>query len=356
MKVVSVVGARPQFIKLKPLDAALVQGGHEHTVVHTGQHYDAAMSQAFFEGLSLPDPAVNLEVGSRSHSQQVAQIMERLQPFISGLRPDWMLVYGDTNSTLAAALVGAQGQTKVAHVEAGLRSRNRAMPEELNRTLVDHASDLLLAPSELAMRNLEAEGLSGRSHLVGDVMVDLLADVLQHQERRQTLANLTASDYIVATIHRASNTDDPLTLDRLLRALGRLQIRVILVAHPRLRRAADLANLTLERGNVVSVPPLPYLDMVNLMRGSQGVVTDSGGLQKEAFLLSVPCTTLRAETEWPETLANRQNVLDPRGDRLAELACREASPLNDNPYGDGKASLRIVKLLETRTSDGGVTR
>ena len=353
MRIVSVVGARPQFVKLKPMHDAIIAKGHDHVVVHTGQHYDADMSDAFFDGLSLPDPVVNLEVGSTSHAQQTALIMERLEHHLQVLSPDWMLVYGDTNSTLAAAIVAAKAHTPVAHVEAGLRSRNRAMPEEVNRILTDHASDLLLAPTTAAMTNLAKEGLAERSHLVGDVMNDLVLSATRGHAKGSAKTASSNRDYVVATIHRASNTDDPLVLGEIVKALSQLDLPVVLVAHPRLRTAASSAGLDLDGGSVTSISPLPYLDMLDLMKGSLGVVTDSGGLQKEAFLLGVACTTLRAETEWPETLVDGRNILDPRGSRLTELAARVVPPLVNNPYGDGTAADRIVDLLETSPRQAG---
>jgi len=353
VRIVSIVGARPQFVKLKPMHEAIVSSGHEHVVVHTGQHYDPSMSEAFFVGLGLPDPSINLEVGSGSHASQTGLIMERLDSHLAALAADWMLIYGDTNSTLAAALVAAKSHTPLAHVEAGLRSRNRRMPEEINRILADHASDLLLAPTREAMRNLAEEGLGVRSHHVGDVMNDLIMGLPPGDRPVDVLTNLDGPEYVVATIHRASNTDDREVLSDIVDALSTLEVSVFLVVHPRLRTAAASAGVSLDKGNIRAIAPLPYSHMVDLVRGSSGVVTDSGGLQKEAFLLEVACTTLREETEWPETLADERNILDPRGKRLRELATRRVSPLQDNPYGDGRAAFHIVRLLEQTTVESG---
>lgn len=348
MTVVSVVGARPQFVKLKPMSDALAAAGLDHQIVHTGQHYDSDMSEAFFHGLELAEPLVNLGVGSGSHATQTASVMVRLEPILREADPAWVLVYGDTNSTIGAALTAAKLRIRVAHIEAGLRSGNRDMPEEINRILADHSSDLLMAPTQLAMRNLRDEGLASRAHLTGDVMADVLVKAtaeLAAQGRDED------GDYVVATIHRASNTDDSVQLKNLVSALSRLQIPVKLVAHPRLLAAAANAGLDLAVGALEVLAPLPYLDMLRLMVHSRGVVTDSGGLQKEAFLLGVPCTTLRGETEWPETLVGGMNVLDPQGKRLEEIVQREVKPPDEQPYGDGQASVRIVKLLQTNVNE-----
>ncbi len=346
MRVVSVVGARPQFVKLEPIHEALVAAGHDHLVVHTGQHYDHSMSQVFFDGLRLPPPRWNLGVGSASAPAQTAQIMVALEPVLMEARPDWILVYGDTNSTLAAALTAAQLRMRIAHVEAGLRSFNRDMPEEFNRVQTDHASGLLLAPTLHAVGNLEREGLGSRAHLTGDVMADLTLKVRSRLEQDGGTQGADAQDsYVVVTIHRASNTDDVVQLRRLLSNLQSVHARVVLVAHPRLRERARGFNLEASLGRFESIDPLPYLEMIELVSRSRGVVTDSGGLQKEACMLGVPCTTLRAETEWPETLEDGRNVLDPQGSRLDELATRAPSVGEWNPYQAGRAARNIVSLL-----------
>lgn len=348
MRVVSIVGARPQFVKLKPVHEALATAGADHVVLHTGQHYDARMSRAFFEGLSLPDPAINLEVGSGSHGQQTGRMLEALEGALVSLRPDWVLVYGDTNSTLAGALVATKLHRPVGHIEAGLRSFNRSMPEEINRIATDHVSDLLFAPTQSAVENLRTEGLTERTVLTGDVMADLLLSVTDELRVTTPVASSGSEPYVVATIHRASNTDDARQLGRLLASLQKVPAPVRLIAHPRLREAAAQSGLDLEAGNVAMVEPLPYLEMLRLVAQSTGVVTDSGGLQKEAFLLRVPCTTLRAETEWVETLEDGSNVLDPAGANLETLAIRPPVPSELTPYGDGHAAQRIVASILAR--------
>lgn len=346
MRVVSVVGARPQFIKLKPMDDAFATRRIEHSIVHTGQHYDSKMSEDIFQGLQIPAPDVNLEVGSASPGEQTGQILKRIEPILQNLGPDWVLVYGDTNSTLAATLAAVKLGLMTAHVEAGLRSWNRSMPEEVNRIITDHASDLLLAPTELAMANLQQEGLEMRSRLVGDVMADLVLNCQGHLKSDLIRRQLgLAEDYLVATVHRASNTDDPEQLGRLIKVISGLAWPVVLVAHPRLVVAAQRWGIPLAAGAITVVEPLNHFSMLSLLVGSRGLITDSGGLQKEAFLLGVPCTTLRTESEWPETLVGGMNVLAPQGENLQDLVTRVVSRPTSQPYGDGHASERIVDLL-----------
>ena len=351
MKVLSVVGARPQFVKLAPVARALRQARHEHVIVHTGQHYDPGMSDVFFAGLQIADPDVHLGVGSASHGVQTGAMLGALEAVIGEHRPDWVLVYGDTNSTLAGALAAVKLHISVAHLEAGLRSFNRRMPEEHNRVLTDHAADLLLAPTEVAMRHLAVEGLAQRSHLVGDVMTDVCLQVRSAVgSSKPTLpAGLDASGgYLVATIHRAENTDDAGRLLGVVAALQALPLPVVLLAHPRLVGRAAEMGLRLTGGAVHEVPPVGYEDLVRLVVHSRGVVTDSGGLQKEAFLLGVPCTTLRTETEWVETLEGGWNELDPDLSRVRELAARPApTTLRGTPYGDGAAADRVTAVLES---------
>ena len=340
------MGARPQFIKLKPLSDALAAQGANHFVIHTGQHYDAKMSERIFQGLSIPVPDVNLEVGSGSQGDQTGKILSRIEPVLQDIAPDWTIVYGDTNSTLAAALAAVKLGLRTAHVEAGLRSWNRKMPEEINRIVVDHTCDSLLAPTELAMSNLEAEGLLDRSHLVGDVMADLLANTRAHLKPELVREELRLDgDYVVATVHRAANTDDSEQLTRLIRSLAQLQFPVVLVAHPRLVAAAQRWGIRLNLGSIRMVEPFDYVSMLSLVVGSRALITDSGGLQKEAFLLGIPCTTIRSESEWPETLAGGMNVLAPHGDNLQELVTRAVTNPPRHPYGDGHASERIVDML-----------
>jgi UDP-N-acetylglucosamine 2-epimerase (non-hydrolysing) len=349
MKVLSVVGARPQFVKLAPVAEELARTSHEHVIVHTGQHYDPAMSDVFFHGLQIPAPDVHLGVGSSSHGVQTGAILGAMDAVVTEHKPDWVLVYGDTNSTLAGALAAVKLHVPVAHLEAGLRSFNRLMPEEHNRVLTDHAADLLLAPTEVAMGHLAREGLAARSRLVGDVMTDVcfrVRDAVAGREPPLPPGLDVASGYLVATLHRAENTDDPQRLGALVAALQGLPVPVVLLAHPRLVARAASGGVALSGGAVHQVAPAAYDVLVDLVLHSRGVVTDSGGLQKEAFLLGRTCTTLRTETEWVETLDGGWNVVDPDLDRLGEIVTREipATP-RAAPYGEGHAAVEVVRHL-----------
>lgn len=350
MIVTSVVGARPQFVKLAPVAQALAALGITHRIVHTGQHYDENMSQAFFSDLVIPPPDHNLAVGSGGHGAQTGEMMIRLEPILAAERPDWVLTYGDTNSTLAAAVVSVKLHLPVAHLEAGLRSFNRAMPEEHNRVLTDHASDLLLAPTELAMRNLSVEGLTDRSLLVGDVMTDVCLRVAGSTGTPTLPSGVTADDpFVVATIHRAENTDDPDRLAAIIAALRDQPVPVVLTVHPRLRARCDDAGIPLTGGALHTVDPYGYPDMVATVRAARSVVTDSGGLQKEAYLLGTPCTTVRTETEWVETIQDGWNRLDPDLTKVADWSQPgvPADPAPRERYGDGHAAQRVAAALAT---------
>lgn len=351
MHVLSIVGARPQFIKAAPLSRAL-RREHSEFLVHTGQHYDADMSEVFFEELAIPKPDVNLGIGALTNLEQVSQMMLGLQQIVESQRPDWLLVYGDTNSTLAGALTGRLLNIPVAHVEAGLRSYNQTMPEEHNRVLADHVSSALFCPTEAARANLARESISKNVYVVGDVMVDAL---LQNRERaRSTVLDrqeLKPGEYFLATIHRAGNTDDITKLDGILNALAHFEdTPVVLPVHPRLRRMLEQFELTVGR-NVRLVPPVGYLEMLGLTVSARLVLTDSGGLQKEAYVLGTPCVTLREETEWTETVelgwnritgADTARIID-----SVRAALASTPPERPNVYGDGTASERIVHHLVT---------
>jgi UDP-N-acetylglucosamine 2-epimerase (non-hydrolysing) len=349
VKVLSVVGARPQFVKLAPVDRALSEHGHEHVIVHTGQHYERLLSGAFFDDLDIATPKFNLGVGSGTHAKQVAGILAGLEPVLADVRPDWVLVYGDTNSTLGGALAAAQHDLPLAHLEAGLRSFDRRMPEERNRVVADHLADLLLAPSPAGVANLVREGLALRAVLVGDVMVDVLTAMrarIAAAPEQYLPAFARAGPYLVATVHRAEITDDPNRLAATLDALATCPLPVRLLAHPRLADRARSLGLTLSIGSLKASDPLPYPSMIAAIAASRGLVTDSGGLQKEALLLGVPCTTLRARTEWPETLQGGWNVLVPQPRDLAAAVLRSRPPGEPpQPYGDGHAAPRVVAEL-----------
>lgn len=350
MKILSVVGARPQFVKLAPVDAALRDREHWHVIVHTGQHYAPELSDSLFADLGIPAPDINLGVGSGSHAVQTARMMIKLETVIRDESPDWVVVYGDTNSTVAAALAAVKMHIPTAHLEAGLRSGNRLMPEEHNRIVTDHLSDLLLAPTQTAMEHLKSEGLSKRGVNVGDVMTDVCFQVrdLVTRDLPAMPNSWTASpDTVIATIHRAENTDSRERLAGVLEGLENVHAPVLLVAHPRLvARAADF-GLSLQRQNLTPIGSLSYSQMVTAVTRAQGVITDSGGLQKEAFLLRTPCITVRTETEWPETLEGGWNVLDP--DLVADATAhftRHRDPSVSTPFGDGHAALRVAEALD----------
>jgi UDP-N-acetylglucosamine 2-epimerase (non-hydrolysing) len=307
------------------------------------------MSDVFFRDLGIPSPNVNLSVGSGKHGAQTGAMMSGLEPVFEQFSPDWVLVYGDTNSTLAAAVTAVKLHLPLAHLEAGLRSFNRRMPEEHNRILTDHAADLCLAPTNVAMNHLSSEGLADRSVLVGDVMTDVLYRI-RDQISGHPLPlppDVTAGGYYLATLHRAENTDDRERLSAIVAALAKLEHPVLLLVHPRLGKLADQYGISLNQGLIRAIPPLAYPDLVNAAGNSRGVITDSGGLQKEAFLLRVPCTTLRSETEWVETVELGWNkiVSSDLDDLPAIVESRHPAPTDAQPYGDGHAALKVADIL-----------
>ena len=312
MKIVSVVGARPQFIKCAPVSREL-RKEHTEILVHTGQHYDPEMSQVFFEELQIPQPDYNLGVGSGSHGKQTGEILTKVEEVLLVEKPDLVLVYGDTNSTLAGALAAAKLHIPVAHVEAGLRSFDRTMPEEINRTLTDHLSDLLFCPTKTAVNNLRNEGIIKGVHLVGDVMSDALEFNRKIAEERSLVLNrlgVSPKQYLVLTVHRPSNTDSRMHMENIIGALGDCGIPVVFPVHPRTRKYLEEYGMW-DRlpANFIVTEPFGYLDMIRSMGSAQKIVTDSGGIQKEAYMLGVPCVTLRENTEWEETLHDGWNIL-----------------------------------------------
>ncbi|MFN2399735.1 MAG: non-hydrolyzing UDP-N-acetylglucosamine 2-epimerase [Gemmatimonadaceae bacterium] len=352
MKILHVVGARPNFMKLAPCARAIARvDGVRQVIVHTGQHYDDAMSDAFFRDLAIPQPDINLEVGSSSHAVQTARIMERLEPVVLKDRPDWVVVYGDVNSTAAAALVCAKIGVRLAHVEAGLRSGDRSMPEEINRLVTDRLADLLLTPSRDGDSNLAREGVSPeRIKFVGNVMIDTLLFSLPAARAcgfRSSLG-LKEGEYVLVTIHRPSNVDLPQRLSAIAAALGSIARRmpVIFSVHPRTRsrfRDVDLASL--ER--VILLEPIGYNEMLDLTVGARVVITDSGGLQEETTALGVPCLTLRDNTERPITIAEGTNrlVTDPRDLEALALASRRRTTAKRPEGWDGRAGERVAAAL-----------
>ena len=349
------VGARPQFVKLAPIDRAARAAGVDHVIVHTGQHYDPMLSDVFFDELGISAPHVHLGVGSGSHGVQTGAMLAALDAVFDEHRPDWVLVYGDTNSTVAAALSAVKMHLPVAHLEAGLRSFNRRMPEEHNRVMTDHAADLLLAPTEVAVAHLANEGLADRTVLVGDVMTDVLFDVRDQLAGRDSPLvaelGLTPGDHYVATIHRAENTDDPARLAEVAGALSGLGRPVVLLAHPRVVAKAAAHGISLTQGSLIAHAPLAYADLIAAALQSAGIVTDSGGLQKEAYLLRVPCTTVRTETEWVETVELGWNVLATTAVEIAAGVTRpRAAETGAAPYGDGHAAERVIEVLTARAT------
>ncbi|MFH1007417.1 MAG: UDP-N-acetylglucosamine 2-epimerase (non-hydrolyzing) [Candidatus Latescibacterota bacterium] len=347
MKVLSIVGARPQFVKCALVSRRLREVEQE-VLLHTGQHYDERMSAVFFEELGIPKPDYNLEVGSGSHGKQTGDMLVGIEEVLLGERPDMVLVYGDTNSTLAGALAAAKLNIPVTHVEAGLRSFNRAMPEEINRVATDRISDLLCCPSELAVGNLKAEGIVRGVVNTGDVMYDALLANAKIAERNSTVLSelaLTPGSYYLATVHRPRNTDTPARLKSILAAFEALEAPVLFPVHPRTRK--KIAELDLSLTNIRMMEPASYLDMLTLLTHARKLLTDSGGMQKEAYFLRVPCVTMREETEWTETVEEGWNRLV-GADRLliVEAASQENRPkTRGNAYGDGRAHLKVVAAI-----------
>jgi UDP-N-acetylglucosamine 2-epimerase len=350
LKIVSVVGARPQFIKAAAMSRAL-RARHDEILVHTGQHYDYAMSDIFFEGLDMPPADVNLGIGSGSHGGQTGAMLKCLEDILARHQPDYLVIYGDTNSTLAGALAASKIYVPIAHVEAGLRSYNRRMPEEINRVVADHLSSLLLCPSQTAVTNLAAEGITRNVHVVGDVMLDVL-NWAREQARTnppQVLGRLglTKGDYLLLTVHRSENTDDPARLRGILDALDQIDQRIVFPVHPRARKV--ISGLDVQLGSHVAlIDPVGYLDMVTLAESARLILTDSGGLQKEAYWLETPCITLRGETEWVETVEAGWNRLVGSQPGTIVDAVRTFVPPSSHPalYGDGMAAAKCVDLLD----------
>jgi UDP-GlcNAc3NAcA epimerase len=351
VKILTVVGNRPQFIKAAAVSGPL-RARHEEILVHTGQHYDDSLSRVFFAELGLARPDRELEIGGVGNTAQTARMLAELEPLISELEPQAALVYGDTNSTLAGALAAAQAGVAVVHVEAGMRSFDRTMPEELNRVLTDHLSDLLLCSSQTAAENLQAESVAGSVRVVGDVMVDIaMRRRPSAGAEHATLAEhgLMADAYLLLTAHRAGNVDDPERLGALVELVKALPMPALFPVHPRTRaRLADAGLMEeLERlDGLLMTEPLGYVEFSALLHHARAVVTDSGGVQKEAYLAGVPCVTLRANTEWVETIAAGWNTLVDL-DVAAALAALERRPPSERPplYGDGHAAERCVEAI-----------
>lgn len=348
MKIITIVGARPQFIKAAPVSKAIRKNNVEK-IIHTGQHYDANMSDVFFSELDIPVPDYNLNVGSGTHGFQTGSMLIKIEQILLSEKPDVVLVYGDTNSTLAGALAASKLLIPVAHVEAGLRSFNMAMPEEQNRILTDHISKYLFAPTDTAVDNLKNEGISSNVHNVGDVMYDAIlhfSSLAREKSKVLEKYNLADADYILATIHRAENTDKMERLKNIIEAFNLSGKKIVLPLHPRTKKCADNYGLKFS-SNVILIDPVGYLDMVMLELHSLKIVTDSGGVQKEAYFLSKPCITLRDETEWVETVENGWNVLAGADvDKIVNLITTfSPSGKTRNIFGDGNASEKIIDTI-----------
>ena len=350
MKIASVVGARPQFVKASRLSRELNQQ-HNEVLIHTGQHYDKLMSECFFEELNIPVPDYNLEIGSGSHAWQIAQMLMKLEIVLLKENLDMVLVYGDTNSTLAGALAAAQVNIPLVHIEAGMRSFDKTMPEEINRIVSDHLSQICFCSTQKAVDNLAREGIHKEVYLVGDVMIDVLYDNLQMAEKSNILfqLNIEKREYYLATIHRACNTDNCNNLRAILEALSELDKPVVFPLHPRTKKAiATSLPDEFHNSRIKYIDPVGYIDMLQLEKNARKILTDSGGIQKEACVLQVPCITLRDTTEWIETVEQDCNILvgTDKSKIISEANSEKNFPASVKIfYGDGKASQKISSIL-----------
>ena len=351
MKIIIIVGARPNFIKVAPLIEELKKYRQiDPILIHTGQHYDYEMSQSFFEDLKIPKPNYNLGVGSGSHAKQTAEIIEKLEPIILKENPDLVIVIGDVSSTFAGALTAAKLNIPVAHIEAGLRSYNKKIPEEINRILTDHVSDFLFCPTKTAVENLKNEGIKKGVYNVGDIMYDVLLKNIEIAQKKSKILekfNLKPKEYFLLTIHRASNADNLDNLRKILAAANKIKGKVIFPVHPRTKKL--LAKIEISQfENIKTIRPLGYFDMLVLEKNSKKILTDSGGVQKEAFWLSVPCITLREETEWAETLKFGWNILVGTSEEKIIKAAMELrlKKTPDKSFGNGNAAKKIMDVIE----------
>jgi UDP-GlcNAc3NAcA epimerase len=352
IKIVTVIGARPQFIKAAAISRAIRSKYSDkitEILVHTGQHYDPNMSSVFFEELDIPAPDYNLEISGGTHGAMTGKMLESIENVLLAEKPDWVLIYGDTNSTLAAALAAAKLHIPIAHVEAGLRSFNMNMPEEVNRIVADRLSRITFCPTRTAVENLHNEGIKSGVHLVGDVMYDVslyFRDIARQKSNALERLGLEEGQYVLATCHRAENTDSSHRLTSIVQGLAdlALQIPVVLPLHPRTRKKIEDLNLTIDLSNITVVEPLPFLDMIRLEQAARVIVTDSGGVQKEAFFYEVPCVTMRDETEWTETVELGLNVLVGADRELIANSLSRKRPEGKltQPYGNGSASDAIL--------------
>jgi UDP-N-acetylglucosamine 2-epimerase len=345
-KILSVVGARPQFVKLAPISNVL-KTDYDHTIVHTGQHYDDKMSNLFFVDLEIPKPKYNLGIGSLMHGEQTGKMITEIEKILITESPFLVIVYGDTNSTLAASIAAAKLNIKIIHVESGLRSNNRIMPEEINRILTDHSSDFLFAPTKTAMFNLKKEGLSERSFLTGDIMVDSIKENLsQAIKKSDVLSKINSSDYYLLTLHRPYNVDNTNSLNSILKELDKIGKEIIFPVHPRTEKMI-MEKSSKRYRNIRFFSPFGYFDFLVLQKHADKIVTDSGGIQKEAYILRKPCITLRSETEWIETIESGWNILiDPNTERSFAEKIKSFVPPNQqkNIFGN-MVAIKMLKII-----------
>ena len=357
IKICSIVGARPQFVKaavisreIKKYNSRKINPKIKELIIHTGQHYDNNMSQVFFDQLKMGSPDYNLSVGSYAQGKQTGMMIEKIEKVLLKEKPDWIIVYGDTNSTLAGALAAAKLHIPVAHIEAGLRSFNKRMPEEINRILTDHVSNLLFCPTETAVKNLNREGIKKGVYNVGDVMYDSILYYFTIAEKKSKILKdlkLKPKNYYLTTIHRAENTNDIIRFKNILLVLDKLDLQVIFPVHPRARKI--IKDLNIELSNIKTITPVSYLDMLVIEKNAKIILTDSGGVQKEAYFLKTPCVTLRDETEWIETIKSGKNILTVANELKIKKAVKKLTSQNLSSYpsffGDGKTARKIVKSL-----------
>jgi UDP-GlcNAc3NAcA epimerase len=349
MKIVTIIGARPQFIKASMVSREISKHDNiNEAIIHTGQHFDKNMSQIFFEEMGIPEPDYNLNIHSLSHGAMTGRQIEGIEEVLIKENPDWILVYGDTNSTLAGALAAAKLQIPVAHVEAGLRSFNRNMPEEINRILCDRVSNLLLCPSETAVKNLNNEGITEGVHNVGDVMYDASLHFSQIAENKSNILehlNIEPKQYILATVHRQENTDDPIRLTNIFSAFAEAPLPIVIPMHPRTKKKLAEYNISIN-GQIKPIDPVGYLDMIMLEKNAQKIATDSGGIQKEAYFHGVPCITLRDETEWTELVDSGANVLVGNSrKKISEVLENKIIFETHEIYGDGQSANKIIETI-----------